>query len=318
MVEPTDSSRHLVLLGPQPDYATLRRTLNRLELHGRLGLITAGWEESEGEDEALRQALPNEVHNLRLFRRTEFLFADDPPVIQMLQRRQDELRHLRDVYRMRVAGLLDSIEQIGNAPTDLIDFTPETESAMQMLRQLDREYFLRTCQVCDQYDVEIGFDERPSVLAHRHELKEELNTIDALLIAGGHSAVILNRLKIFSILEFRPELPLIAWSGGAMALAGQIVFFHDRLPEGDTNPEVLRAGAGMAGDVLPFPDAANRLRLDDRERMKVLARRFDGWRCVLLDSDDWIERKEGSWTAGDATRWLSRDGIPERISPWAS
>jgi len=308
------NQRNLVLLGPQPGYESLRGALNRLQIHGRVALITAGWEETEGEDEALVHAIPNEVVNLRLFRRTEFLFAQDPLVIQMLQKRQDVLRHLRDIYRMRVGYFLRATDKILKASASLVDFRPELESSLNMLRQLDREYYLRTCQVCDNYDLEIDFDNRPSVVAQRNELKEILGSVDAILVAGGHSAIITNRLKIFSILELRPDLPVIAWSGGAMSLAAQMVFFHDRLPQGDCNPEILRAGMAITGRVLPFPDPANRLKLDDSKRMSVLARRFADFSCVLLDPTDWVERRNGTWTAPMETRQLSANGTTEAFS----
>ncbi len=314
MYSPEPNHRRLTLLGPQPVYESLRAALQRNGLEGTVALITAGWEEAEGEDEQLVHALPNAVVNLRLFRRTELLFAEDPPVIQLLQKRQDELRHLRDIYRMRVSYLLRATKKITVASSELVDFQPELESSLEMLRQLDREYFLRTCQVCDRYDTEIDFDNRTSVQRHRHELNQILGSVSAILVAGGHSAIILNRLRIFSILEMHPQLPVVAWSGGAMALAAQMVFFHDRLPQGDNNPEVLRAGAGILGRVLPFPDARNRLQLDDPQRMSVLARRFGDFSCVLLDENDWVQRIDGIWSAGDTTVQLSRDGRKEAFS----
>jgi hypothetical protein len=314
MHPPDPNLRNLTLLGPQPEYESLRGALNRMGLNGRLALITAGWEEAENEDEPLVHLIPNEIVNLRLFRRSELLFAQDPLVIQMLQKRQDVLRHLRDVYRMRVSYFMRATNKILGASRELVDFQPELDSSLNMLRQLDREYFLRTCQVCDDYDAEIDFDHRPSVVSQREELSEILGGVSAILIAGGHSAIIMNRLKIFSILEMRPDLPIIAWSGGAMALASQMVFFHDRLPQGDSNPEILRAGAGIIGRVLPFPDPANRLRLDDTLRMSVLARRFSDSSCVLLDSSDWVERRNGKWTAAHETRQLATNGRTEAFS----
>ena len=314
MADLENESQHLVLLGPQPEYQTLRESLDRLCIRGRVGLITAGWEDSEPEDEPIIRALPNRVHNLRLFQRTEKLFAEDPRVIELLQRRQDELRHLREVYRMRVGHLMESVRCVAEARTDLVDFSPELESALEMLRQLDREYFLRTCQLCDRYDDEIGFDQRPSIVAHRAALRDELQYIEALLIAGGHAAIILNRLKIFAILDLMPNVPVIAWSGGAMALASQLVFFHDRMPHGDCNPEVLRAGLGITDSILPFPDPKTRLNLNDHERMSLLARRFNSNECVLLDEQAWVERRQGIWEAGDQTRCLSQDGIAEVLT----
>ena len=101
----------------------------------------------------------------------------------------------------------------------------------------------------------------------------------------------------------RPDLPIIAWSGGAMAFADQIVFFHDSPPQGPGDAEVLRAGMGLFHDVLPLPDANTRLNLDDRARVELFARRFDRCHCVIFDERTILERKHGDLaTKGDRVR----------------
>src|SRR5437764_598914 len=67
----------------------------------------------------------------------------------------------------------------------------------------------------------------------------------ALAIAGGHVAVLLNRLRLFGILALAEGRTIIAWSAGAMAVSDRIVLFHDSPPQGPGNPEVLGAGLGL-------------------------------------------------------------------------
>ena len=134
-------------------------------------------------------------------------------------------------------------------------------------------------------------------LEHRREIGEILKGVNAILIAGGHVAIILNRLKIFGILNTQQELPIIAWSGGAMALSDQVVFFHDSPPQGPGDPEVLRAGMGIFQDVLPLPDAQSRLNLEDQARVELFARRFEHFQCVLFDDRTILERSQGVWTS---------------------
>ncbi len=302
--------RQLVLLGPQPKYASLKTALDRKKLGGPVALITAGWETDEQEDQALRKAIGLPVVNLSLFARTEQLFKDDPELIQMLRDRQDELRHLRSAYNDRLNHLLKAARQIIRRKEDLIDLNAERESAIEMVRQLDRQYFVRTSQIVDRYEEMLQTGNRPLVEAHRREIEEILGRCQAILISGGHVAIILNRLKIFGILEMRPELPIVTWSGGTMALADQIILFHDSPPQGAGNPEVLRAGMGLFQEILPLPDGRTRLNLNDSARVELFSRRFDHFECVIFDSDTILERNAGKWslTGGDAQTCLGECG----------
>lgn len=293
----SSEQRQLVLLGPQPHFGSLKSALARLDLQAPVALVTAGWETDEHEDRELKQAIGIESINLNLFGRTEQLFADDPDLIQTLQTRQDELRHLRNAYNERLNHQLKAARQIIRREEHLIDLDNERESAIEMVRQLDRQYFVRTSQIIDGYEERLQTASRPLVVDHRREIGEVLSRVSAILISGGHVAIILNRLKIFGILEMRPELPIIAWSGGTMALADQIVFFHDSPPQGPGNPEVLRAGMGLFHDILPLPDARTRLRLDDQARVELFARRFDRFNCLIFDEHTILEGTNGNWSS---------------------
>lgn len=315
-----DPSRPITLLGPQPNYASLKVALEQQAIDGPVALITAGWETDEQEDGELKQAIGVESINLNLFARTEQLFADDPELIQWLRDRQDELRHLRDAYNGRLNHLLRAAREIIRRKEVLVDLESERESAIEMVRQLDRQYFVRTSQIVDRYEEQLQTAHRPQVIQHRQEIGEILNGVNAILISGGHVAIILNRLRIFGILEMNPCLPIVAWSGGAMALSDQIVFFHDSPPQGKGNPEVLRAGMGVFQDLLPLPDARARLRLKDRTRVKLFARRFGRYRCVILDEQTILRREHGSWVSinepagSKQASCLGRSGRVERFT----
>lgn len=292
-----DSQRQLVLLGPQPKYASLKTALGRMESDQPVALITAGWETDEHDDQELKRSIGKPAPNLNLFARTEQLFKEDPELITTLRARQDELRHLRTAYDLRLSCLLKAADKMIRRKERLIDLSEERESAIEMIRQLDRQYLARTGQIVDHYENILRTDQRPLVIAHRREIAEILGHCGAILISGGHVAIILNRLKIFGILETRAELPIIAWSGGAMALSSQIVLFHDSPPQGASDPEVLRAGMGLFQDVLPLPDGRTRLNLSDEARVQLFARRFDHQRCVVFDSETILERNGGVWNS---------------------
>jgi len=294
--------RRVVLLGPQPEYATLKVAISEMGLRGTVALITAGWETEEGDDLALKQAVGIESVNLNLFARTEKLFADDPELIETLRRRQDDFRLLRDAYKDRLNSLLKAARQMLRREDSVVKFDEERESAIGMVRQLDHEYFVRTSEVHRWYEGILDTPQRHFVREHRERLREVLDNASAILISGGHVAIILNRLRIFGVLDVRPDLPVIAWSGGAMALAKKIVFFHDSPPQGAGNAELLRAGMNEFDDLLPLPHARSRLKLQDQTRVALFARRFNHQRCVVFDERTILDRVNGNWrTRGSTT-----------------
>jgi len=61
------------------------------------------------------------------------------------------------------------------------------------------------------------------------------------------------------------------------------VLFHDHAPQGSHEAEVYDRGLGRVPGVIALPHARRRLRLDDRGRCAVLARRFPHHRLLLLD-----------------------------------
>jgi hypothetical protein len=305
------SRRRLLLLGPQPRYQTLSQAMQRLQPAAAVAVVTAGWEEDELASDRLQplmQVLPEGSFNLELHRRSEQLFAEDVELIETLRERQDRLRHLRYVYCKRLDDLLDAARQTLAREDPLLDLTPERDQAIDMLRQLDRQYFVRTSQVCDACDGQLDIARRPAVAAHRRDLQDQLRQASALVISGGHAGIILNRLRIFGVLELRPQLPVVAWSAGAMALADQPVLFHDSPPQGRGNAEVLRAGMSLYDDFLPLPDAHHRLLLDDRLRVTLFCRRFRDFQCVLFSEDTLMDRCRGSWWVSPQTQKMAEDG----------
>lgn len=303
MIDP--QQRNVILLGPQPEFHSLKQVLSRLPFQPPVGLITAGWETEEGQDHEIHTVVGAPTINLNLFARTEQLFRDDPELIGQLQARQDELRHLRDVYNDRLRHLCKAARQLFGRKEPLIDLTDEKESAVGMIRQLDQQHFEHSEKIIERYESILQTPFRPRVQEHREELRHLLEKCGLLLLAGGHVAIILNRLRIFGILEMLPPVPLIAWSGGAMALSDRIVFFHDSLPQGLNDAEVLRPGGGLFQQLLPFPDAWNRLDLRDRVRVELLARRFQGFQSVIFDEKTILQRHENRWqdyTEGGARR----------------
>ena len=287
-------SRPVVLLGPQRFQPTLRDVVDALGIEGRIAAVTAGWQEREGEDAELSDHLGGRIVNLRLHGRGEEVFAAEPALFARLRRRQERLKKLQALYRLRLDPQLEAVRKLQERNGDGELLEAEREHAIGLVRALDEHHLERVRAVHRDGDAPWpapaeGPGRYEELERHRAEIAEVLAGCSALAIAGGHVAVLLNRLRLFRVLEQAPGLPLFAWSAGAMALAERVVLFHDHPPQGAGHAEVLDVGLGvltadLAGaPLLPLPHAARRLRLGDRERVGVFARRSAPLVPVTLD-----------------------------------
>jgi cyanophycinase-like exopeptidase len=148
----------------------------------------------------------------------------------------------------------------------------------------------------------------PAIAEHRREIAAVLDANDALLITGGDVAVLLNRMRLFDVGGLLADKPIIGWSAGAMVLAKRIVLYHDRMPQGRRDPEVLGAGLGLVSGYVVLPDPAGRLREGDRPRIGLMARRFAPEHCITLGSGSALEFENGKPISATEVRKLGKKG----------
>lgn len=74
-----------------------------------------------------------------------------------------------------------------------------------------------------------------------------------------------------------------------MAVTETVVLFHDRVVHGTGGAEVFDHGLALVRGVVALPHARRRLRLGDRRRMALLARRFAPADCLVLDDGARVE-----------------------------
>lgn len=328
----------IILLGPQEEQPTVAQALAECaELSPRtpLALITAGREQREAEDDDIVSRLDRPVHNLSLFARGEKVFRDDTELFEALRRRHDHLRQLQGLYRRRLDHAMDGaievlqssghpkdewlvLEGLGRRSAQLVNDV--FEEAMAAVRQLDIQHSGRLTQLHAEFAEQWQPGQRDKVAEARRLIAAELAECGALLIAGGHVIVLLNRLRLFGLAELVAELPddlpLLAWSAGAMALTPQVVAFHDSPPQGRGHAEVLDVGLGLAPAIVALPHAGQRLLLDDAVRVSILARRMAPKLCLALDGGSRADWDGSAWKAGPGTRQLTLDGtVPAWSAP---
>lgn len=273
---------YVVLLGPQRFDSTLGAVVRGLDCAGPIALITAGWREREAEDEDLVSHLDCETVNLCLYQRAADVFARDRELAERHRAKQTTLRHKQDFYRIRLEHELAANHVIRHrhAPAEVL--AAEDRASIEAIRLLDA-YHLNQCrQVHARFAEEVGLFQRPAVAEHREAIAEALAGCVAIAIAGGHVASMLNRMRLFGLRELLGDQAIFAWSGGGMAICERVVLFHDSPPQGPGASELLGEGLGLVEGVVMLPSPETRLRLDDRERVSLLARRFDPARCLAF------------------------------------
>lgn len=307
------SARRVILLAPQRDVQTVAAAVADLGVEGDVATITAGWEEREGEDAELSEHLGGRTRNLGLYPRSEAVFSEDVELRGIHFEHQDRLRALRALYRLRLAPQLHACRALiagtdPAAPDEL--HAPEIDDSVAAIRTLDAHHLARVAALDAEFAERVGGAARPSIARQREELAQVLGEVGAVLVAGGHVGTLRESLRLFDLFGLAGELPVVAWSGGAMVLAERVVLFHDSPPQGAGDPEVYAPGLGLARGVVPLPHARHRLRLDDPARVALFARRFAPDKCAALDGGERLDGEAGgtAWVARAPTRVLRGDG----------
>ncbi len=321
----------IVMLGPQRLRPTLHAHVEALGLDPPIAAITAGWLQAEAETAELDAAVGSQTLPLELYARAERCFEEDPDLFQAHRERQRRLERLQALYRRRLDHAVGAVRELevlgprGEAEgADLL--AGELEDALEAVRALDRHHQERVRSVQREFDEQARPTERESVIREQREIEARLADASAVVIAGGHVAVLLTRLRLFGLARTLAEKTILAVSAGAMVLAPRIVLFHDSPPWGAGNAEVLDDGlrlpfADRAPAIQPFPHARRRLRLEDRTRVSLLSRRFAPSRCIGMNEESWlrIETQAGAarpWIAGGVDLLLP-SGEVESVEPEA-
>jgi len=305
-----------IVLGPQRREPILKEAIDDLVVPRRevVALVTAGWEEREGEDDELRDHVGRPVENLKLWARVERIFADDQELLQSMRERHATLRRVQELYRLRLEGLMaptsELLQRVGEGPW----VEAEEQDAWELVRGLDRQHMSRVNEIHAEFEQRVRPLERAGVQAEIRAIKEQLSSASCLLVAGGHIGVLLHRLRLFDVSGLWGDRPLIAWSAGAMALSERIVLFHDTPPQGSSHAEVMEAGFGLLPGFVALPHARHRLQTDSAVRMQLMSRRFAPATCFLLDDGARFDWRGGRWSARAGSRRLGQDGALEEVS----
>jgi peptidase E len=307
----------LHVLGPQQPDPNVPACLEELGGEGTVLVITAGWRTDETDDEALKRHLGPDVVVLPLYTWFEVISRELPDLRAAYRPRQDELIRLRRLHRTRLHAALQVAWSLREQGLDDALASAEYLDAMRHVGALDDGMVASTDAIFDAYRHALQpWKEHPLVASLRGKAEKAVREARTVVLAGGHVAVLLNRMRFFGVdeaLRARHAAggDIVAWSAGAMVLTDRIVLFYDDPPEGAGYPEVLDRGLGLVPGVVLLPHARQRLSLERDDRVALFAQRFEPAACLGLENGAWLARRDGVWVnrgPADSAIRLSTDG----------
>jgi hypothetical protein len=193
---------------------------------------------------------------------------------------------MREVYLVQINYALRGVDAVRQHAAKARRLAgDELEEAVETVRGLDERYAARLAEAHDEFYDTTRPHERAIIAAHRAEVASLVAECAAVAVAGGHVGVLTESLHLSNLGAVIGDRPVVAWSSAAMAIAERVMVVDDNDLAGRPD-EVLTAGIGVVHGVVPLAAARLRLRMDDRNRLAVLARRVAPRVCVLLDPGD--------------------------------
>lgn len=305
-----------LLLGPQRPVTNLGSAIRDAGIpDGPIAVISAGWQEAEGDIDDVRGIVGREVRDLGLYARAEALMASDAVLNAAYRQRQETLKELQRLYRLRLHYLSVAARRTLRAEGDPDLLLPEQRHAIAQLRALDRHHLNRVRGILADFSARFDYRDYAPIAEQTAGIASILDECAAVLITGGNVVVTLNRLLLFGLAPHLRARDIVAWSAGAMVLSDNIVLFHDRLPQGRRDAEILGPGIGELPGYVFLPDARHRIREKDTARAGAFCRRFAPDICIALDSGSSLTFSGKELTAVHAARRITPRGGFAKVVP---
>ncbi len=300
-----------VLLGPQRFRTTAGSAMRSLGVTGHVAIVTAGWQDREGDDSEVAEVMQGRTSNLELYRRLLDVLAADDHFAKTALAHRDAMGELAGIYSTRLQRALDSVYAVQRRVVRDDIAEAALMDGVQEVRAVDAWYVDMVDRLYAELESAAPLADSEPVQRHRAEVAHILGDSEGLAITGGHVGILLRCLKLFGVVP-PPELPVVAWSAGAMALTERVVLYNDRGPQGLRGAEIWDRGLGTVRGIVAMPHARRRLWMDDSMVLAVLVRRFADACCLLLDDGARVELgSNGELPSG--ARVLGDDGTVETV-----
>ena len=277
------------ILGPQRDHPNLVNIVDTHLKDARIAVVSAGWRHEESELKPMARDLRRPLSLLPLYLWFDELGQKEPDLSKEHSERQRRIKAYKKLYRKKLhmhLDYLDFIEKKWRKQPEL--YEDDYQEALNDLRSIDTGALKRLERIRAQFPNLLEPWKHPSAQPFHEEIRSTLEHCDGLIIAGGHVAILRNRMFFFGFAELLRDFlkqgkQIICWSAGAMAMCEQIILYYDDPPEGMGVAEILDTGMGILPNVTFFPHAAQRLRLEVPARVRALTQRFHNQKCITLE-----------------------------------
>ena len=303
-----------LLLGPQRPVVNLGSAMTQTGIGGGpIAVISAAWQEAEGDIDDIRSHVGNELFSLPIYHHADELFAADKPLRDAYRERQDLLIEQQNMYRLRLRQLTIAAREILRVEGNVSAIAEERRHAISQLRALDRHHLRQVNKIYDRYKEKFDTEKNNHLAQHVAAIEKELERCETVLITGGNVVVLMNRLQLFGLGNHLVRKNIVGWSAGAMVLCDRIVLFHDRMPQGRRDPEVMCNGLGIVPSTVLLPDARNRVRSKELVRSSLFSRRFAPATSLTLDNESMLLIQGGKVQHSKSVRHIARDGRFARV-----
>jgi len=189
-----------LLLGPQRPVVNLDSAVARSGIgDGPIGVISAAWQEAEGDIDDVQRLVQNPLSDLRIYERTEGLFAADERLHEAYRLRQDRLKEQQRLYRMRLEHLMVAARQTLHTEGDPTIVAAERRHAISQLRALDRHHLGQVEKLHSRFDSVFNADSHTLLAEHAAAIEDDLSRFKTVLITGGNVIVLVNRLRLYGL-----------------------------------------------------------------------------------------------------------------------
>ncbi len=297
-----------ILLGPQRFTTTVAPTVRSLEAEGPVVMINAGWEEREPDDAELASNFDGRGINLRLYQRAVEVLVEDRALRAAVREHRARHEELRAFYRIRLQSAHDALLAVRHRTSGHGVAAAADRAAVLALRDVDDWYTYEVARIAEETAASEAVLGSAVLAAHRAEVAQVLAAAGVVVMAGGHVGILMEVLRLLTV-QLPDDVPVVAWSAGAMAICDPVVLFHDFAPQGITADEVHDRGLGRVPGLIVFPHAKRRMRLDDQTRMRALTDRFPHHLLVPLDDGTIVRLVPGTRALPAGTRRFGDDGV---------
>ncbi len=303
-----------LLLGPQRPTVNLDSAIAGAGLgDGPIAVISAAWQEAEGDIGDVQRLLKNPLTDLGIYQKANDLFDADTTLHEAYRLRQDHLKEQQRLYRMRLRQLMIAARATLRAEGETSVIAAERRHAISQLRALDQHHLRQVGKINGRFDNACNVESNARLADATAAVEAQFSQFETVLITGGNVVVLMNRLRLFGLHRLLHDKQIVAWSGGAMVLCDRIVLFHDKLPQGRRDAEIMSEGLGILPRLVLLPNPSDRLRTRDLPRISLFDRRFSPAICVTLDSGSFLLFEGETLRACEAAKRMTRNGKLKRL-----